>query len=611
MKTAFVGAGPGCRAVLELFQQGRLPFLNLEILAVVDLDPRAEGMRFAREQGWRTLTRIDDALALDGLQLVIELTGRDEVLEEIYQHLPSGVRVMDHVMARVFWDLDEVFQYLSKQLEDKTRLENRVQADRARLQEILDSLPDVVMVMNPDMRIARVNRRFEEVTKTPWQVACGKYCYEAFCLNNRLLTCHEAECPFINVMRTREPFTAVHRSGQGEGYYQVTAVPVFDAQGEIVRVVETSREITEQVLLKQETELSARRFQEIVGAVHGIITIKDQRGRFQFVNPRAEQFLGMTRKELVGRRAAEVLPSEVAAIMEKHEREALRKGDHVVHTETVRLGGKEHQLVCERFPMTDYQGRVTGVCCVARDDTRQQELRREVLQSERLAAVGKLAAGVAHELNNPLTGILTFAEDLMLEADPDDEVQGDYKVIVHEAMRCRRIVRDLLDYSRQQAPRRRPMDVNAVVRRTLNMVKRQPSFHDVRFKLALDVSLPKVALDANLLQQAILNLVINARDAMSARGRITIASRASRDRDQVEVAVSDTGKGIPPDLLERIFEPFFSTKGEQGNGLGLPAVRSILQQHDGDVRVESEAGQGTTFRLRLPATAGELPRSES
>lgn len=479
MRTAFIGAGPGCRAVLELYRQRRLSFLNLDIVAVADLDPDAPGMRFARAHGWPTFTRLEDALAAEGLELVIELTGKNEVIEHIYRLLPHGVRVMDHGLARVFWDLDEVVSNLQLELRQRTELERQAERERDWLQKILDSLPDAVMVLDRDRRVERVNRRVEQWCGISRETARGRHCYEVCADVDEPAHCSQGSCPFKRVVESGLPITRErHEDGTRlpEGYYQVTANPVFDDEGALTHVVETSREITERVMLK-----------------------------------------------------------------------------------------------------------------------------RELLQSERLAAVGKLAAGVAHELNNPLTGILTYAEDLLEDADAVDRRRPDYELIVHEALRCRRIVRDLLDFSRQKAPHLKPAALNPVVERTVTMVERQVPFHDVALKLDLATALPPIRIDDAQIQQAILNLLINGRDAMDGRGELMVRTGFVDEGRSVEIAVSDTGCGIPTDQQSQVFEPFFSTKGEHGNGLGLPAVVGVMEQHGGRVELDSEVGVGSTFRLILPA----------
>ncbi len=603
MRTVFIGGGKGCRDVLELILRGRLGVLNIEPMVVVDIDPEAPGVRLARDTGIPVLDTIPGALALPRVELVVELTGKQAVLDEIYRHLPQGVRVMDHVLARVFWDLDDAVQHLADELEEKTRLEAQLEEERARLQEILDTVPDMVMVLDENMRIVRVNQRFEEETGVPRSRAKGMYCYEAICGLPGLEACKEDECPYLKVLRTGESVNLVRSDfGDGclDGYYQVTATPILDEEGHVVRVVETSREITELVVLKRETEESARRFEQILDTVHAIITIKDTDGRYQLVNPYAAEVFESRREDMVGRTDAELFPPPVAQVLARSDSAAASIGERDVQRMELHLDTGVRVLVGETFPLYDYKGDRVGTCMVARDDTRREELQKELLNSERLAAVGKLAAGVAHELNNPLTGILTFVEDLLFDADEGDPRKEDYEVILNETIRCRRIVRDLLDYSRQKAPERKLMNINQVIERTVNMVAHQASFHHVSFDLRLGDRLPDVHIDPSQIQQAILNLVINARDAISDAGEVRVSSREDRERGAVVVEVSDTGCGIPPGRLRKIFKPFYSTKGDQGNGLGLPAVESIVTQHGGTMKVESKVGEGSTFRFSLP-----------
>lgn len=599
MKTAIIGAGQGCCAVLELFEQGQLQFLNLEILAVIDIDPSAPGIQFAKRKGWPVLASVEEALSLPGLQLVIELTGLDDVLDQIYRLVPPGVRVMDHVDARVFWDLEEVASSLRAELKEKTELQ-------ARLQHILDAIPDMVVVLDAGKRVSRVNQRFELVTGKSPEMIHGRPVDEIFTGTEDQDWSEEFGGSFEKVMTTGRPvsFTRSRRTGRGaEGHFQISANPIFDEDLEITRVVVTSREVTEQVRLKRETEEAVRRFQQIVDAVHGLITIKDLQGRYQLVNPRTEQIVGIPREEMIGRTAADLFPASVAELIAKHDRETLAKGRRHAVEEVLIVGGKERHLLSERFPLTDYKGDPIGICCVSRDMTRRRQLQRQLVSSERLAAVGQLSAGVAHELNNPLSGILTFAEDLLLESDPDDPRRKDYEIIINETMRCRRIVRDLLEFSRQKSPERQRVQMNEIVSRVRVMVERQASFHNIRFRVDPAGDLPEVQGDPVSLQQAVLNLVINARDAMGGRGEIAIRTRAAVAEPAVEVSVTDRGCGIPADRLAAIFEPFVSSKGDQGYGLGLPTVRSIVEQHDGTVDVESEVGEGSTFRILLPLPA--------
>ena len=265
MKTVFIGGGRGCLEVLEMVTQGRLALLSPEIVGVVDPDPTAPGRVYAQQKGWPTFDRLEDALSQTGVELVIEVTGIDEVCEEISRLVPDRVRIMDHQMARVFWDLDKMGQDLRTELERKTQLEAEIREDRRRLQELLDSLPDAVMVLDDKGRIDRVNRRFEEVTGTRWVDAKGQNCHELFCHGELITEVNGECCPYQQVIESGKPLTVEQQNScirgacpSDECYYQITANPIRNASGEI-NVVITSREITEQVRLGRETEELAER----------------------------------------------------------------------------------------------------------------------------------------------------------------------------------------------------------------------------------------------------------------------------------------------------------------------------------------------------------------
>jgi two-component system NtrC family sensor kinase len=223
-------------------------------------------------------------------------------------------------------------------------------------------------------------------------------------------------------------------------------------------------------------------------------------------------------------------------------------------------------------------------------------LQDQVTQSAKLAAVGKLAAGVAHEINNPLTGVLAYAEDLRDEAAPGDERRADYEVIIRETLRCRAIVRSLLDYSRQEEPVFQTGDLSDVVRKTITLVEKLPNFRDIDLRVDLGrVSLP-VDADHRQLQQVLLNLIINALDAMDGDGIIAI--QTGHEASKAFVSVSDSGPGIPDQQKSRIFEPFYTTKAT--TGLGLSVSWGIVERHRGTIELRDSRLGGACFRIVLP-----------
>jgi len=231
------------------------------------------------------------------------------------------------------------------------------------------------------------------------------------------------------------------------------------------------------------------------------------------------------------------------------------------------------------------------------------ETQGQLAQADKLASVGRLAAGVAHEINNPLTGVLSYASLLRKRLDQDASACEDLDVIVRETVRCRGIIRGLLDFARPTAPARKPMDLNEVVRRSVSVVMTQLSLNKVDLSLQLDSSLPEVQADANQIQQVMVNLMLNAADAIGEEGGHIRAITRSASPEAIEFLLEDSGRGIAAEDLPRIFEPFFTTKGNHGTGLGLAVSWGIVEAHGGSLTVQSEPGQGTTFILRLPTAA--------
>ena len=238
-----------------------------------------------------------------------------------------------------------------------------------------------------------------------------------------------------------------------------------------------------------------------------------------------------------------------------------------------------------------------------------EESQAQLLQAGKIASLGRLAAGVAHEINNPLAGILIYAELLQRQADTLGEGKEFVDEIIGQTLRCQKIVSRLLEFSRQSLGERTLVDLNGVIGCVLDLILHQSLFHNIEVQQNLDPELPHIVGDQGQLQQVLTNLLINAADAMAGQGRITISTRPVAGADAVILEFSDTGPGIPADILDKIFEPFFTTKPVgQGTGLGLSIVYSVIRRHGGKIDIDSRPGQGTTFRLTLPLD--HLPAEE-
>ncbi len=241
-----------------------------------------------------------------------------------------------------------------------------------------------------------------------------------------------------------------------------------------------------------------------------------------------------------------------------------------------------------------------------RDEKLKEFTTKKIMESERLALIGQLAANVAHEINNPLQGIVTYSHLLLERMPGDSPSRASVQKIVTQADRCRTIIRGLLDFSRQRALHKSPSEVNAVLNECVSLVEDQALFHNIQIIKDLSSNLPFIVLDPAQIQQVFMNLIINAAEAMDGSGRLTLATRLDPAGKFIEVEFVDTGHGISQENLDKIFDPFFTTKEiRHGVGLGLAISYGIVKEHQGMLSVESVIGKGTTFIVRLPVIAEE------
>ena len=246
---------------------------------------------------------------------------------------------------------------------------------------------------------------------------------------------------------------------------------------------------------------------------------------------------------------------------------------------------------------------------VRRKTAELERVHKTLLHSEKMASIGKLAATVAHEINNPLFGILTYArlvlrEILKRDIPARDDLVEQLQTIERESKRCGDLVKSLLTFSRQAPSIREPNDLNTVLHRAVVLVQHKLAMQNVELEEKLGTGLPPVSCDANQIQQVVLVLMMNAADAMPKGGKLQVATEFDADTEHGVIRVRDTGCGIPADVLPRIFDPFFTTKEDQNRtGLGLAVAHSIVQQHAGDILVDSTPGVGTEFRIVLPMAA--------
>ena len=605
MNTVIIGGGKGCRAIIELTLGAFLKELPLRIMYVADPDPDARGMQFAREHGIKTTTDTNVALSANNIDVVIELTGLDSVLLDIHATLRPGIRLIDHTLAHIFWDLARARKEQETRVRQLVDLERRVELEKQFLQDVVDNIPDLLVVVDQDKGILRTNRNFRDFAGMPLEDCVGKTCEEILAMTE--LAEHTTQMGQIlqQVFETGQPHSEVcFTSGPVEAHWEVNRVPFKNDDGQVKAVLCSWHRITEKVHLRREVESAEQRFRSFIDSAIDWISIKDLEGRYLIVNPACAKGLGRNPEEFVGRPVTELVPPGLAKLIKLHDQEVIRTNRHHTYDEVYQLAdGHDHHFQVVRFPLKGYKGSTIGICTISRDVTAEKALSDQLTQAAKLAAVGKLAAGVAHEINNPLTGVLAYAEELHDELEKSPELRADIEVIIRETLRCRNIVRNLLDFAKQDAPCLERISVIEVVESSLELIRKLPEFRNVSIDWSADNDVPQIQGDPRQLQQVILNLLVNASDAMDGKGIINIRAVYEQREDKCVVMVHDSGPGIPENLIDKIFEPFFSTKDT--NGLGLAVSWGIVERHRGVIEVDMAEDDGAVFRIVIPAASND------
>jgi PAS domain S-box-containing protein len=519
----------------------------------------------------------------------------------------------------------------------KHRMEQHLRESEERLRTIADFTYDWEYWVGVDGRYLFVSPSCERITG---------YRADAFTQNpglletivhpdGRAIVGRHLDERFESDEATTLDFRILTRAGE-ERWISHVCTPVYGADGRPLGRRASNRDITgrKRAESQREAALEALRrrerdFSTLVENAADMIVRFDADLHHMYCNPAVERQLGIPVQTFLGKTPLEVGGlREQAQFIDRSLRQVLasRQELQVEQSYPTPSGVKHFQT--RIVPEFDPDGHIESLLAITRDITGrvQAESQREaalsqreaalealrrsmeqlkatqaqLIQAAKLAAVGELAAGVAHELNNPLTGILGFAELLLNTVPPDTPFRRDLETIARQARRARDIVRNLLDFARQTRPQRLPADVNSLLCQTLDLVRQHLENNGVVIEEDYAPDLGLLTLDAGQMKQVFLNLITNAAHAMPEGGKLRV--RTARLGDEVAVAVSDTGEGMPPEIRERIFEPFFTTKrvGE-GTGLGLSISLGIVREYGGRIAVESLPGQGSTFTVWLPA----------
>ncbi len=731
LQAAIIGGGKACENLLSILSQERLNLLNMRVLGVADPNPQSPGMVAARAMGIFTTDDFTKLYDLPGLNLLIELTGSNQVRERMIRSKPLDISSIDHRGARLLWDLVQI-EIDKSQVE--RRAEEAIKAERDWFQKILDSLPDQITVLDRDMKIVTVNQTFTQAGGLDRARVIGLPCHQARFGLGEPCRAPDRQCPFQQVLDTGHTISLIQtRTGpQGSTIYEeVTAAPILDRQGRVAQVVEGVRDVTRRVVLESELSQAESNLRQLMETTQDIIVVKDMQGRYLYVNPAAQALSWLAPEAMRGRTDFEVFPEALAKSMVAQDRLVHRHRTTLCFNETMRVEGEERNFRTVRYPIFDDQGQmvavsimahdvtlekalqeevrqgrdylgavlnnssdmiittdlqgaivtfnpggqrmlgytqeearglaiedlwqdpdrrrqlmaevrqkgavnnfpatllakdghpveislslaqlkngqgqVLGTVGISKDVTEENRLKRQLIENERLAAIGQTVAGLAHCIKNILNGLKggSYLVNTGLQGNRPHLVEEGWQSVQKSIARISNLSLDMLSYCRERTPELKATDPEELARAAVEIVAQAAQLEGIGIEVTAEPGLP-VMLDPGAMNRALLNLLSNAVDACREREyppdlRPLVRLTVRRPPGRLELGVTDNGAGMTEEVRASLFQRFFSTKESRGTGLGLAVTNKIVSEHAGHLEVASAPGQGSTFTIVLPA----------
>ncbi len=508
----------------------------------------------------------------------------------------------------------ELHRYTSGLEQAVSERTHQLVASQARYKALFDLVADSVFMVNADGMVVAVNKREEQTLGY-----AESRVVERSILEVMPATHHDAFERWLRdidigqrQVSTRE-ITVFHADGH-EIPVEMDLIRVGDAEQTLVMV--QLRDITERKRFERqlqsyregleskvrertrEIEETKQYLENLLENANDVIYTLDTDQRFTYVNSKVQAW-GYRKDDLLGR-------PYLSLLSRRHRGRRLKStldigAKQVYEVEIMTRLGEVRTATVSVSPLQGSEGQILGVLGIARDMTETKKLEQQIRNSEKLASVGKLAAGVAHEINNPLGGILNCLYNLRKGGVSAARQEEYWASMEHGVRRVQKIVRQLLDFSQQHDPEFSQADINRIIEQVLVLTTHLFASNRIQLETVLGQGLPHIMVDSHMIEQVLMNLILNAVQAMKNGGVLTIRTTVAEGLCRVDVC--DTGSGIPASVLPRVFDPFFTTKGEgEGTGLGLSVNLGIVERHGGEILVESEVGKGTVFTLCLPVS---------
>ncbi|MBI3553326.1 MAG: PAS domain S-box protein [Elusimicrobia bacterium] len=535
-------------------------------------------------------------LADDKYELLAYMEKLDKWAREYERLSPSRMRagLLEFTRAK---DLMTQQSLLLIEMKERRAGRTRIKAQRNAMMAAKDNLKDIIAGAADADAQAQEERRAETLSIVRTMLRLGIGITLAALAVSLVMALYLSR---LVIRPIAQLLVAIKQTGHGDLSRRV-AVTSTDELGQL------SREFNAMNADLSRTTISKDFFNDILESMQDPLFVTDAQGLITLANPSLAALSGYGKEELIGR-AASMLFEEKVGLFSGASLGGLKGRDSLQNISTHFIGksGEKTPILFTASVLRSKDGQTAGYIGGAKDVSGIKKLEARMQQSEKLSALGQLAAGVAHEINNPLGVILGFSQGMSRQVKPGDALELPVKSIEREALRCKNLVQNLLTFSRTSRSDRGIIDLNETVEQAMALIQIQVKMTQDRLRVDLAKDLPKILGNKNQLQQVVLNLAKNAVDAMPNGGTLSIATELLEDKPHswICLKVADTGTGIPAALLTKIFEPFFTTKpAGQGTSLGLSLISEIVQKHSGTIDVDSRPG-GTVFTVKLPVKTG-------
>lgn len=523
-----------------------------------------------------------------------------------YQIVTKGgdIKLLETKATMVLWENRPATLVFMTDVTERKRVEDALKQSEERYRTILEEIEDNYFETDLGGHLTFVNDAACRSLGYSKEELIGMS-YKAFTASEYVEAVYEA---FNTVYRTGKPVRNVAwevvRKDGSRGFAEASVSPLRDENGDVIGFRGVGRDITARKRAEEALKQSEERYRSILEDMEEFYYEGDLEGNATFFNDATCRLLGYSREELVGMNYRTYVAAEDVETAYNASNKVFRTGEPT-RDFCFRIVRKDRSLrfvEASIFPLRNEVGNIVGFRLVGRDITGRKMAEQQMLMASKLASIGELATGVAHELNNPLTGVIGYAELLIDNEHVPPEIKSDLQKIYQESQRAAKIVHNLLSFARQRKPEKSLVDVNELIQKTLDMRSYRLRTNNIKVRLELSPDLPLVMADPHQIQQVLLNILVNAEQALAQvkrQGKVWVTS--STGKGYIRITIADNGPGIPHENIGRVFDPFFTTKEVgQGTGLGLSVCHGIIAAHNGNISVESSKGKGAKFIIELP-----------